>query len=132
MATKNIDICNMKNYTTFLKIGGEGGSIKINKILIAGNYKYWFGTNESAMADFLSEEDLKGISLTSKSEFFDTFEEAFNTAKNKYPIFKLYLIAVADEVKEFVADEYRAYIQTYKGPNYRGSSWENMFGEYAN
>ena len=121
-----------KNYTRLLEIGGEGGSIKINKILIGNNYKYWFGTNEAALADFLSEEDLKVISLSSKSGLVDTFEEAFEMAKNKYPIFKLYLVAVADEVKEYVAREYNIYIKSGNGSAYVGSKWKRMFENYVN
>ena len=121
-----------KNYTRLLEIGGEGGSIKINKILIGEKYKYWFGTNEAAMADFLSEEDLKVIFLSSKSGLVDTFEEAFEMAKNKYPIFKLYLVAVADEVKEYVASEYNIYVQSGNGSAYVGSKWKRMFENHVN
>ena len=116
-----------KTYITLLEIGGEGGSIKINKILIDDNYKYWFGTNEAALADLLSEEDLKDINLLSKSEFVDTFEEAFEMAKNKYPIFNLYLIDVADEVKGFIAKEFHRYLQSDKRSDYIGSNWKSMF-----
>ena len=79
------------------------------------------------MADLLSEEDLKGINLSSKSELVDTFNEAFEMAKNKYTIFKLYLMTVADEVKEYIASEYNTYVQSGNGSAYVGSKWKIMF-----
>ena len=111
-----------KTHKTLLEIGGEGGSIKINKKLIGDKYKYWFGTNESAMADLLSEEDLKGINLSSNSSIVDSFEEAFTLALKKYPLFKLYLILVDDEVKEFVDSELQRY--TKNNTKFRiGGGW---------
>ena len=116
-----------KTFTTLLELGGEGGSTKINKMLIGDKYKYWYETNESAMADLLSEEDLEGISLSSKSEIVDTFEEAFEMAKNKYKVFKLCLDEVSYEVKEHVAQEYNSYLQSDRRSDYIGHRWKRVF-----
>ena len=113
-----------------LEIGGEGGSITINKILVGKSYKYWFGSDESALADFLSGEDLEEISLSSKSDIVDSFEEAFANAQKKYPVFKLYLIAIDDEVKEYVTKEFKAYAQENMKAKYFhfGSGWKELLG----
>ena len=103
---------NNTTHKTLLYIGAEGSSIKINKKLIGDKYKYWFGTDESAMADLLSEEDLEGISLSSKSNIVDSFEEAFTLALKKYPLFRLHLISIDDDVKEFVRAELQRYIKS--------------------
>ena len=114
---------NDKSYITLLKIGGEGGSIKINKMLIGDQYKYWFGINESAMADLLSKEDMEGLSLSSQSAIVDSFEEAFTLALKKYPLFKLYLLSIDDEVKEFVAGEFQEYVQNSREGELFGRNW---------
>jgi len=119
-----------KNHTTLLEIAGEGGSITINKKLFENQYKYWFTTNEAAMADLLSAEDLEGLKLHSKSAIVDSFEEAFAIAKNKYRIFMLHLIYIDDEVKEFVVKDFSEY-KEYKDMEsnaFGGRSWRVLLG----
>ena len=116
-----------KNYTTLLEIAGEGGSITINKKLFGDQYMYWFTTNEAAMADLLSAEDLEGLKLHSKSAILDSFEEAFTIAKKKYPIFKLHLIYIDKEVKEFVVKDFSKY-KDMESNAFGGRSWRVLLG----
>jgi len=117
-----------KTYTTLLEIGAEGGSITINKMLVGNQNKYWFTTEEYAMADLLTPEELEGIELHSKSAIVDSFEEAFALAKKKYPIFKLYLRYVDDKVKVFIAKEYSESGELESTSRYRGSNWRELLG----
>ena len=79
------------------------------------------------MADLLSAEDLEGLKLHSKSAIVDSFEEAFAIAKNKYPIFKLYLMYVNDEVKEFVVNDFSKY-KDMDSNAFGGRSWRELLG----
>ena len=61
-----------KTYTTLLEISGEGGSITINKKLFGDEYKYWFTTNEAAMADLLSAEEKLAIIQSEFERLYDS------------------------------------------------------------
>ena len=115
-----------KNYTTLIEIGGEGGSITINKKLVGDQYKYWFATNEAAMADFL--DDLEGIKLQSNSGIVDLFEEAFALVIKKYSIFYLYLEFIDDEVKVVVAKEFRKFLEKDSDNRFIGNNWKMLLG----
>jgi len=113
-----------KNYTTLIEIGGEGGSITINKKLVGDQYKYWFATNEAAMADSL--DDLEGINLQSNSGIVDSFEEAFALVIKKYSIFYLYLEFIDDEVKVIVAKEFREFLEKNSDNIFIDPNWKRL------
>ena len=115
-----------KNYTTLIEIGGEGGSITINKKLVREQYKYWFATNEAAMADFL--DDLEGVNLQSNSGIVDSFEEAFALAIKKYSIFNLYLEFIDDEVKGVVTKEFREFLERNSDSRFIDPNWKRLLG----
>ena len=113
-----------KDHKTLMKIGGEGGSITINKKLVGNSYKYWFTTNEAALADFMDE--LEGIKFSSTSDAVDSFEEIFAMAKKRYPLFKLYLLSIDDEVREFVSKELKAFIAGNEAKFYGSDLWKDL------
>jgi len=106
-----------------LKIGGEGGSIKLLKI----NDQYAYTTNESALYDLLSKADREGMSFKSESELYDTFELAMESMIDRYPVFRLYPLEINDPFKEQINKYYQAYLANNKGDNYlRNEKWENI------
>ena len=106
-----------------LKIGGEGGSIKLLKI----NDQYAYTTNESALYDLLSKEDREGISFKSKSDLYDTFESAMESMTKRYPVFRLYPLEINDQFKEQINKYYQAYLANNKGDHYlRNDEWESI------
>ena len=112
----------MKN-TLILKIGGEGGAIKLLKI----NDHYAYTTNESVLYDLLSKADREGISFKSKSELYDTFDSAMESMINKYPVFRLYPLEINDQFKEQINKYYQTYLTNNKGDNYlRNKEWESI------
>ena len=62
------------------EVGTEGGSLSIKRFRAAdGTWKFILYRNESAMADFLDEEDQ--LELTSQSEGLSTFEKALDASR---------------------------------------------------
>ena len=91
-----------------LEIGGEGGSIKMLRESDGdGGWGFRVQTDESAMADILSNDDRAGIdSLTSKSPFVHSFEEALDLL-DKYPWAELHPLFVRQGVLDSILLEVR-------------------------
>jgi len=72
-------------------------------------------------------QNIKTNNLHSKSAIVDSFEEAFAMAKKKYPIFKLHLIYIDEEVKEFVVKDFSEY-KDMESNAFGGRSWRELLG----
>ena len=69
-----------------LELGAEGGSLTLFsfKSQPSTNWHFFLACNESALANFLSTEDLDGLSLTGNSNYVQTWDEALELLDN-YP-----------------------------------------------
>ena len=102
-----------------LKIGGEGGSIKLFKI----NNEFIYTTSEFV----LMEEGDDPKDFESRSSSFQDFNSAMVSMINKYPVFRLYPLEINDQFKEQVNEYYQTYLNNNKGDNYlRNERWENI------
>lgn len=100
---KKISASKANSKEVILKIGGEGGTLIIQRFRASdGAWKFIFTTDESTMADFLDEEDQ--IDLVKKYPQVDTFEEALQIM-NKYPWHKLHVITLHQEYVSIVQSE---------------------------
>ena len=86
-----------------LEVGSEGGTLTILGTMDdSGLWKFFVKKNESAMADFLSDEDRDGLSFNEVTGQFDRLESALEML-DKYPWWKLHLLHIhpdfLDEIK---------------------------------
>jgi NAD-dependent deacetylase len=93
---------------TVVKVGAEGGSITLFREGDGEAWKFGMATNESAMYDMLSEEDLVGLGPAAKeSGSVHSFAEALNLL-DRYPWYRLLPLDVhpeyLDEVVRAVAE----------------------------
>lgn len=104
-----------------LEIVGEGGSVKLCK------YKqtYFYTTDESAILGLL--DNMQDIKFKNKSLIFDSFEDAMESLKDRYPVFHLYPLEIDSDFKEQIKNHYQSYINVNKSENYRRSeNWERI------
>lgn len=74
-----------------IEVGAEGGSLTLfrGKHELDQDWRFFLGRNECAMAGLLSDEDLKGLSLSNNSDFVHTWDEALKLM-DKYPWHRLH------------------------------------------
>lgn len=73
------------NWIKVLELGGEGGSITLlGQQNDTGVWYFTFATDESTMAELLSDEDAKELVLKSKSEVFEGLDNAIEKLSEKY------------------------------------------------
>ena len=94
---------NIDTVEVLLEIGGEGGSLSIQRFRATdGTWKFIFIRDESTMADFLDEEDQ--IDLFKKYPPVETFAEAIQLM-NKYPWHELHMITMHPEYAKVIQAE---------------------------
>lgn len=111
----------MEKETTILSVLGEGGSVALYK----KDGQYYFSSNEAALYDMLSEEDAEGLSLSSTSARYKSFDKAFEEFMASYPVFRLYPDKVHPDYKKRIG----LYFQIYKLKNpgfYDDGGWEEI------
>jgi hypothetical protein len=100
---KKISTGKINTKEMILEIGAEGGSLSIQRFRTPeGKWKFIFITNESAMADFLDEEDQ--IDLFKKHPPVDTFEAALQLL-NEYPWHKMHVLTLHHDYAEIIQTE---------------------------
>jgi len=86
-----------------LKIGGEGGSLTlIGKKVSGDSWRFRMERDERTIKQFLSEDDLEGISdadFNEKSGWVDSFSRALDLL-SRYPWLMLYPLKVHPEFRE--------------------------------
>lgn len=88
-----------------LEVGAEGGSLTITRQRSStGDWNYTARLNESAMADFLSKEDLGGMELTKSSNAVRSFQEALHIL-GRYRWECFFPVLVMPEFREIVFAE---------------------------
>jgi len=90
-----------------LEIGAEGGSITIlGRRSPAGKWKFLMETDETAIADLLSEDDRAGLGhrdFHQRSGVVDSFDEALKLI-DRYPWHRLYPLKVHREFYDRVLE----------------------------
>lgn len=104
----------MNNDILILKLGGEGGSIQ----LITDGKLFVYSSDETTLLDFLagkfSENELKHTSPA-----FPTFDEAFESLIERYPVFHLKPLTVHPGYLEQIKSNFLK----YKSANIKGDQW---------
>lgn len=85
----------MTDAEIMFEIGGEGGSITIQRSFENGITSFLYIHNESDMGD-------EGLDVY-KEMAFSSFEEQFNFLSNKYPWYQLYLLNIHKDYQNFIA-----------------------------
>lgn len=109
----------MKQKENILLLLAEGGAIE----LFRSGGTFYYTTNEAALIDLLDEDDIDESMLQPQVHEFDSFEAAFKSLMDRYPVFRFSLRHVHPDFKTHI----RAIYLSYKNdPNETGSGWDRL------
>jgi len=104
----------MNNNVLILEIGGEGGSIR----LITDGRLFLYSSDETTMLDILAGEFTE-TELKHSSPVFFTFDDAFTSLMERYPVFHLHPLTVHPKYLEQIQSNFFK----YKSANIKGHQW---------
>ncbi len=94
-----------KDEETIVEIGAEGGSLRLTRFIGPdGEWKFVAYIDETALEDFIAENDREGLVFASSSPELDDFAEAFQRFYI-YPWYALYPLNLHPDYGTLVLDE---------------------------
>ena len=82
---------------TVFEVGGEGGSLQIDRQIDSNGIKFIYHHHES----YPTDEDL---SIHENGEYED-FETPFQIINRKYPWYSLYIVTIHDDFKDYIKSQ---------------------------
>ena len=112
----------MNKNLLILKLGVEVGSIQ----LITDGKSFLYSSDESAMLDLLPGE-FSEMELKHASPLFSTFDEAFESLIERYPVFHLYPLTIHPLYLEKIKSNFIKYKSADINGQQRGfDKWEHI------